>query len=288
MGVNIMKNKVYIFGAGQTGIKISKELERKGVIIQGFLDNNSLKHGDIVEGYEVKGDASYLKEDSEWDEIVIGSLPGYRVMNEQLISVGVDYSEINESFVEMFVLAREHFLRDYALINKEKFKGLSVAEGGVFQGEFAKVINQNFPESKLFLFDTFTGFDNRDVCIEEEQNFSKEKAGHFATTSKELVMRKMPYPDLVDIREGYFPDTAKGINDTFCFVNLDFDLYQPILSGLQFFYPKMADNSVILIHDYFNYGYPGVKQAVVDFEREVGELVKFPIGDSYSIAIMKR
>lgn len=50
----------------------------------------------------------------------------------------------------------------------------------------------------------------------------------------------------------------------------------------------MIDRSVILAHDYYNYGLAGVKEAVSEFEREVGfPLVKIPIGDGQSIAIMR-
>ena len=43
------------------------------------------------------------------------------------------------------------------------------AEAGVFEGDFAKWINQYFPDRKLYLFDTFEGFDMRD--IEKEKPF---------------------------------------------------------------------------------------------------------------------
>ena len=43
---------------------------------------------------------------------------------------------------------------------------------GVFRGEFASKINKCFPNSKLYLFDTFEGFDERDVKIELDRKFS--------------------------------------------------------------------------------------------------------------------
>lgn len=39
----------------------------------------------------------------------------------------------------------------------------SVAEAGVFRGEFAKYINQFFPDRKLYLYDTFEGFNASDM-----------------------------------------------------------------------------------------------------------------------------
>lgn len=72
------------------------------------------------------------------------------------------------------------------------------------------------------------------------------------------------------------------------FVSLDFDLYNPTLEGLRFFYPRMLKHGVILVDDYFLPGYLGIPNAINDFEKEIGEqLVKLPIGDHCGIAIVK-
>jgi O-methyltransferase len=42
----------------------------------------------------------------------------------------------------------------------------NVAELGVFRGDFAKFINMSFPDRKLYLFDTFEGFDKKDIEVE--------------------------------------------------------------------------------------------------------------------------
>jgi hypothetical protein len=100
-------------------------------------------------------------------------------------------------------------------------------------------------------------------------------------------MSKMIYPNNVEIHQGYFPDSAIEINETFMFVNLDFDLYQPILSGLCFFYPKMLKGSVILVHDYYHAGLSGIREAIKQYEKEIGrEIAKLPIGDNQSIALL--
>jgi len=98
----------------------------------------------------------------------------------------------------------------------------------------------------------------------------------------------MIYPDNIEIHKGYFPESATGVEDTFCFVNLDFDLYHPILEGLRFFFPRMVRGSVVLVHDYYHAGLLGVRDAVDDYEEEIGKkLIKLPIGDNQSIALVK-
>ena len=60
--------------------------------------------------------------------------------------MGVDKARINLSYMELQVKAREQFLRDYAqIVYENNIKG-NVAEAGVFQVEFAKTINDMFPE----------------------------------------------------------------------------------------------------------------------------------------------
>ena len=245
--------------------------------------------GKEIDGIPIIGNAEAIAQ-VEYDEILICSLPGLYIIRKQLIEAGVDGSKINSDYIKVQVDARINFIRDFVKVYNPDSDEVSVAEGGVFQGEFAKEINTCFPNAKLYLFDTFEGFDKRDIVIEDKNDFSEEKEGHLHTTSEWLVLDKMPHKEKVIIRKGYFPETAKGLEDEqFVFVNLDFDLYNPILEGLRFFYPRMKTNGVILVHDYFNPGYQGVEKAVCDYEKEFGEnLVKLPIGDHCSIAIVKK
>jgi hypothetical protein len=100
-----------------------------------------------------------------------------------------------------------------------------------------------------------------------------------------MVLGKLPHPENAVIKKGYFPETAAGLEDTFCFVNLDFDLYMPILAGLEYFFPRMVSGGIILVHDYFSEIYKGAKRAVNDFEKEHEAVKLFPIGDGISIGI---
>ena len=138
------------------------------------------------------------------------------------------------------------------------------------------------------MFDTFSGFDERDVSVEKEMKQSDLSTTEFSNTSVELVMSKMCYPENVEIHKGYFPETTVGVNDLFMFVNLDFDLYQPILEGLRFFWPKMIKSSVLLVHDYYHMRL-AVGEAIENYEKEIGtDILKMPIGDNQSIALIKQ
>lgn len=159
------------------------------------------------------------------------------------------------------------------IINKNNVKG-AVAEAGVFEGDFAKYINLFFKDRTLYLFDTFEGFESDtlkkyiDECWEKwmENNYS------FVSSGIEAVKQKMEYPENCIFRKGFFPESAQGINETFCFVNIDMDIYQSTKDGLEFFWPRMEKRGVVFVHDYQSWNCPGVKKAVDEFcdKYEVG------------------
>ena len=167
-----------------------------------------------------------------------------------------------------------------------------VAEAGVFRGFFSSLINELFPDRKLYLFDTFEGFDERDMdddisgtgLVTDKSGFAYRE---FKDTSVQLVLSSVPHPEKCIVKKGYFPDTTVGIeNDVnFALVSLDMDLYAPIYEGLKWFYPRMSKGGYIIIHDYNNDSCIGVKQAVDQFRKENGVGV-VPISDYCGSAII--
>ncbi|MEO6314260.1 MAG: TylF/MycF/NovP-related O-methyltransferase [Chitinophagaceae bacterium] len=170
-------------------------------------------------------------------------------------------------------------------INRKKLAG-NVAELGVYKGKFARYINKYFPERLLYLFDTFEGFDDRDISREKTENFSKGDQD-FSDTSVMAVLNQMPFPAKCQPVKGFFPESAKGIEDTFVFVSLDADLFEPIYSGLQFFYPRLVKGGYIFIHDFNNDEYKGSRKAVEQFcaEQNIGFV---PLSDSGGSAIIAK
>ncbi|HWB26124.1 MAG TPA: TylF/MycF/NovP-related O-methyltransferase [Chitinophagaceae bacterium] len=170
-------------------------------------------------------------------------------------------------------------------INSNNITG-NVAEVGVFRGDFASFINGYFPGRKLYLFDTFEGFDKRDISVEKQNDFS-EGNQDFSNTSIDIVLKKMPYPEMCIPQKGYFPETAKDLEDIFVFISLDTDLYQPIYDGLKFFYPRLAKGGYIFVHDFNNDSYKGAKKAVEQFCAEQ-DISFVPIADICGTCIITK
>jgi O-methyltransferase len=164
-------------------------------------------------------------------------------------------------------------------IKARKLQGCT-AELGVYRGNFAKHINNAFPDKTLYLFDTFEGCDKRDVKIDNENGFSTigSMENDFNQPSVKLVMRKMKYPHNCVIKKGYFPETAQNVDEKFVFVSIDPDLYEPIYQGLRFFYPRLVPGGYIFVHDCRDEFFAGAKKAVKRFAEE-NNLSYFPIND---------
>ncbi len=161
----------------------------------------------------------------------------------------------------------------------------SIAELGVYRGEFAAILNRLFPDRTLYLFDTFEGFSDKDLSDGKERNHSQAVVGEFQDTTLDLVLTRMKRPEKVVVRRGYFPSTADGLEDTFALVSLDVDLYKPTLAGLNYFYPRLVKGGCIFVHDYNNLRFKGVRSAVEEFSDSTGAPV-VPLPDFAGTAII--
>lgn len=275
---------IIMFGAGASARILYDEIAQTGKVVA-FADNDMGKWGKSLFGAPICNPEKCLNE-LKYDRVVISAFCGLEDIRNQCIALGVPPEKIVTSYFESSKESRKVFLKNLAPILNEQEQEADVAEAGVYQGGFSKWINYYFPNRTLHLFDTFEGFDPRDLAIEQEHAFSSEEAGHFRETSVDLVMAQMPYPEQCKIHKGYFPDTAVGLDRKFCFVNLDLDLYLPLYRGLHFFKDKMTDSGIILVHDYFSSGYKGAQAAVETFLSESGKVIrKYPIGDNASVML---
>jgi Macrocin-O-methyltransferase (TylF). len=165
----------------------------------------------------------------------------------------------------------------------------AVAEVGVFRGEFAKFINEAFPQQKCYLFDTFEGFDESEAFEEENcGNCSNAFIEAFKNTSVETVVKRMPYPENVIIKQGYFPQSLSGLEDTFAFVSIDVDFEKSIFNCIDYFYPRLCEGGYIFIHDY-NSNLRGVKKAVYEYEKQNNTtLCKVPLCDAHGSLVITK
>ena len=160
----------------------------------------------------------------------------------------------------------------------------AAAELGVYRGGFARCLNALLPERTLYLFDTFEGFDAAEA---------KDEAAGFVqahrNTGADRVLRLMPHPEKVIIRQGLFPTSIGGLEERFALVSLDVDLEGSTLAGLRWFYPRLNPGGYILLHDYNSPRLPGVKRALRCYEAELGgRLPAVPLCDGNGTLVLCR
>ena len=173
----------------------------------------------------------------------------------------------------------------------ERLKRLKVpgafAELGVYKGETATMLHAMDGSRRLHLFDTFGGFDAKDLDLEKNKD-ERYTTSNFSDTSLEAVQALFANAsNAVSFYPGYFPDTTKTLTEkTFALVHIDADLYLPTIQALKFFYPKVAAGGVLIIHDY-NHTWEGIKQAIDEFGVTIPESVVEVLDWQGSVMIVK-
>ncbi len=161
-------------------------------------------------------------------------------------------------------------LLNIARVLKDGIAG-DIAELGVYRGNTARILAEAARASgrRLFLFDTFSGFDDKDQASVAAPSRS------FTDTSLETV-KAFVGTDAVDYVVGRFPDSlvqVAGVTDgrRFAIVHLDCDLYGPIAAGLAYFYPRLSSGGLLIVHDYSSGHWGGCAKALDDFLRDKPE-----------------
>jgi hypothetical protein len=259
-------------------LEIKEQCEKIGIDINKviFLYNN-------CNSYDINRDYNFVKKvlGEKYSEIVRRR---YHIIRE---TEGTD-SVFEGGYYETDFVRTKTFELVVKEIKKRNLPG-SVAEVGVFRGEFAQFINSAFPNKKCYLFDTFDGFNAREALKEKKRgNCSEAFIEAYKHTDLGLVLGRMTNIGMVEIKQGYFPESLNGMEDNFSFVSIDVDFEQSIYKSLEYFYPRLNEGGYIFIHDY-NSSLAGVEKAVDDFELCYGiKLCKVPICDANGTLIITK
>jgi hypothetical protein len=205
---------------------------------------------------------------------------GFYILNDtikrEIISFDTPWDLVRR---DMFIL----FLKDI-IINK--IQG-DIVELGVYKGYTAKLIHHYVPERKLFLFDTYEGFDKKDLEIEKIRTGHNINS-HFKSAGVQAVIEYIkPQNNNIIPVVGVFPQSIpEDFKDkVFSLVHIDMDLYEPTITALNYFYPKTSKGGYILIHDYNSWS--GAREAADEFFKEKLES-PVPMPDKNGSALIKK
>lgn len=234
------KSKVWVYPYGKNGKEIVEKLKNANIssiyLVDNFINQRGVYNFDYMVENIAEHDVCIVA--SENIEIISSmhlAIDKKKIKIENVFEMygKYPYSEWCDLRVKQLLFCAEEIYRN-------EVKG-SVAEAGVYKGDFAQYINAFFPGRRCYLFDSFNGFNN-DCVINGKDNVEEcdKWIDTLKDTTVELVMSKMKCKDKVIIKKGFVPETFADINDSFCFVNLDMDLYEPTKQALSWFWPRMS------------------------------------------------
>ena len=143
-----------------------------------------------------------------------------------------------------------------------------LAECGVFKGstslvmaEYARRYFSSKNERRILLYDSFEG-----LSPPTKEDEGTIFVGNDYECSLESVKQNLSeYPDLI-YRKGWIPNCFSDDSElAFAFVHIDVDFYQPVLSSIEFFYPRLVPGGIIVFDDYGSIETPGAKTACDEY-----------------------
>lgn len=277
---------VVLFGAGQIGAMLARLMGGEYTAVC-FADSNETKWGSRLAGLPVVSPEEALRVRPDCCCLCVLDEERAGQMERRLRSLGYDGPLLRPDALRTFD-ARAATMRLLA----EQIRALDIpgdaAELGVFRGDFAALLNAALPERTLHLFDTFSGFDPKDLAVERREGFSRAREGDFADTAAELVAGRLPFPGRAVFHPGWFPESFQGCEDCrFAFVSVDADLYAPTAAALPLFWERLSPGGALLIHDVNSTQFSGAGKAVWEFCEARG-LLPLPVCDLHGSAVLRK
>jgi O-methyltransferase len=181
---------------------------------------------------------------------------------------------------------------DLVLRSVEQTEGIfgDVVELGTYRGGGTLLIAEKLIElnsdRRLWTFDSFCGYPTPTEFDQMDNGQYHYAEGHHNDTSAAYVRKMLQLFNIsnrVNIQQGFFEEALPRCfqaNCQFSLIILDCNHYASIKVCLNFFYPRLSPQSVVIIDDYrrpeqpYHPEAPGVKKAVDEFLSDKPEQLK--------------
>lgn len=158
------------------------------------------------------------------------------------------YKLVIDKEVEGWFYPKDLILLYGIMVELQKPEMGDVCEIGVAYGKSAIALSQFRGDNKLYLYDIFS---------EEARQVAEKNISKFGN-SKDIVWRLQDTTEL-KVSDIQFDRVIRLLHIDGCHE------HSAVLNDLQLFAPFMADNGVIVVDDYNDQEYPGVKSAVIEY-----------------------
>lgn len=163
-------------------------------------------------------------------------------------------------------------------------------ECGVNLGGNARMLVEylNFIELKkrMFLFDTFCGFDTAQLTKRER---ALVKGRYDYRSSFDSVKTTFQDFHFVHLIEGSVPQSLKKVSiNEICFLSIDLNCARPEVAALSYFWPKLSNGAVVLLDDYGFKHHEEQKVALDRLSLKLGfQIIQLPTGQGLIIKRIK-
>jgi O-methyltransferase len=121
---------------------------------------------------------------------------------------------------------------------------------GIFSLAVCEYIDINAIGKDFYLFDTFNGIPESQMCDEERTERVRENVAIYEECFEVAKRNFAPFPRARLIR-GLVPDTLPTAPiDRVCYLSIDMNIVQPEIAAMEYFWDKLVPGGVVILDDY--------------------------------------
>ena len=188
---------------------------------------------------------------------------------------------------------QRHYTLNHLLKNLHGVAG-DFCELGCWRGlsayQTAQHIRQHHTGSRFCILDSFEGLSEYREEDKPERAYDYEAMRKVLSCPEDIVKNNLREFDFISYHKGWIPDQFHEVaNRRFCWVHIDVDLYKPIRDSIEFFFPRLAVNGIMVFDDYGCSIFPGAKQAVDEFlaTRAISDVFFLPLTSGQAFLLKK-
>lgn len=188
---------------------------------------------------------------------------------------------------------QRHYTLNHLLKNLRGVSG-DFCELGCWRGlsahQTAEYIRRHHAGAKFCILDSFEGLSDYRSEDKTGLAYDYDAMRRAFACAEDIVKHNLREFDFVSYHKGWIPTQFHEVAERrFCWVHIDVDLYQPIKDSIEFFYPRLVPNGIMVFDDYGCSIFPGAKQAVDEFlaTRSADEVFFLPLASGQAFLVKK-
>jgi len=197
------------------------------------------------------------------------------------------FQKEKDIFNKVNSLDYRHYIVHYtSLLAFNNTKNRNIVECGVCDGLTVFFAIQKYKEDlnyKAYLYDSWSAMKKEYLVSKSEEKM----IGSYDYLNIENTKNNLKnYQDNLIFNKGYIPESFNTSNnpDKISWLHIDLNSSAPTNKSLEFFYPLIESNGIILFDDYAWKGYEKTREIIeIFFQNKTGEFFHLPTGQAFFI-----